>query len=926
MRAPKFHAALAAVLATALTVAALFSGLGAIGPQAAHAQPEPTPTPLPGTGSPCTIQTAKVAGPAVVELGATVGITLSVRPDCAADPSPLHLMLVLDGSGSMAGEASRQLQAAAGAFVDRFAPPMGLPPRGSGTRVGLVEIGLPSRALCPLSTDITAVKACIARLGAAGGSDIGGAIALARDALRAGRAGIADPAALREVILLVADGPNDTGCDPVLNEARAAKAQKVLISTTALGDAADAPCLRNAATSARYFFQVGRPGELDGMFQTMHGRLAMVHLQTLTVQDNLPANMAYVSGSAAPAASWAGRRLTWDFSAVGPEGVTMTFKVRPTEPGTQPTNSSAVAIAVDRLGNAIAGSFPVPQVTVIDLPGRPSPTPRPADPEARAEIALSTRELRPGERGRASYRLQFDPPELPVRTHVALVSDASGSMSGDHNRLLKEALGMVIDRLENQADPETRAAVVEFDSDARLRCALTNDYAALRDCVRLIGASGGTAIDRGIQAGYRALLDGRPAPGFEDMVVMSDGANNTGCAPVLAAAQVAKNDGVVVHTVCMGSACDASCMLQAASSPAHFHQTQGSAELPAAFGAIGDRILGDRRVAETALTLTLPPHLRLVPDSVSPPAERVADGGAEWRVAAMPREGLSVSFEIEPVSSGNAGLALRAEVLYEGTGSTGLSTQSEPIAALGFATATPPPTEPTPTAVLGPSRTPEPSPTWKIDYPPAERRLFLPLVLREACARQPVDLALALDTSISMAERAADGGSKLDAAVGAVRALVSDLRLPEDRIALIGFHGSARLLAPLSGDKRVLLAALDSLELGNGTAMDEGLRRAHEALSAAQQRPGSRRVIVLLTDGRSTTHPALAITVAELARSEGITIEAVGLGGEVDIPTLIAIAGSTRHFHHARGQVELTAAFASIARSGACAEAFWGGR
>lgn len=920
MRAPKLHATLTTVLATALTAAALLAGLGTIGPQAARAQPEPTPTPLPGTEGPCRLQTAKVAGPVVVELGATVGITLSVRPDCAADPSPLHLMLVLDGSGSMAGEASRQLQAAAGAFVDGLALD-----GGPGTRVGVVEIGLPSRSLCPLSADRAAVQDCIARLGAAGGSDIGGAIALAREALRLGRAGIADRAALREVILLVADGPNDTGCEPVLAEARAAKAQRVLIATTALGDAADAPCLRNAASSERYFFQAGRPGDLDGMFQAMHGRLALVHLQTLSVQDNLPANMAYVSGSAAPAASWAGRRLTWDFSAVGPEGVTMTFQVRPTEPGIHPTNSSAVAIAVDRQGNAITDSFPVPQVSVIDLPGRPSPTPRPPDPEARAELALSTHELRPGERGRASYRLQFDPPELPVRTHVALVSDASGSMSGDHNRLLKEALATVIDRLENQADPETRAAVVEFDSDARLRCALTNDYAALRDCVRLIGASGGTAIDRGIQAGYRALLDGRPAPGFEDMVVMSDGANNTGCAPVLAAAQVAKNDGIVVHTVCMGSACDASCMLQAASSPAHFHQTQGSAELPAAFGAVGDRILGDRRVAETALTLRLPPHLRLVPDSVSPPAERVEDGGAGWRVAAMPREGLSVGFEIESVGAGNAGLELQAEILFEGPGAASLITRSETIAALGFATATPLPTEPTPTAVLGPSRTPEPSPTWKIDYP-AERRLFLPLLLREACARQPVDLALALDTSISMAERAADGGSKLDAAVGAARALVSDLRLPEDQIALIGFHGSARLLAPLSGDPRAVLAALDTLELGNGTAMDEGLRRAHEALAGAEPRPGRRRVILLLTDGRSTTHPALAITAAELARAEGISIEAVGLGSEVDIPTLIAIAGSTRHFHHARGQVELTAAFASIARSGACADAFWGGR
>jgi Mg-chelatase subunit ChlD len=935
MRRQTLNARFAAVLAAALILLAALAGLGAPWVGAVLAQPEPTPTAEPiatPRTSACTVRVSKIASPSEVELGATVQITLTARPDCPADPVTLHLMLLLDGSSSMAGDPTRQMKDAAKKMVER------LDLEGNPSmRVGVVEINLPSQLLCAPRPGTAAVKACLSQLGAFGGTDIAGAMDLGLQALLASRAQVADPSRLRQAMLVVTDGSNNAGCSPVLQKALSVKREGILLINACLGSSCDTQCLRNAATSARYFFEVDDAMSLFAVFERVRKDLLRITLQQISVNDHLPQNMEYVPDSAEPQAevSPAGDQLTWTQNFVPADGLTMTFKVRPQEAGDHPTNTDAVAAFVDNGGAMGIIAFPVPTVLVRAVPGAQTPTALPPAPEARAEIGVSSRQLAPGDRSRAVYHLDFDPPELPARSHIALVADASGSMAGESNLKMKDAMATMVERIATQADPETRTAVIEFSSDARTLCPLTGDMAALRDCISLIPAAGGTAIDLGIALGHSELRAGRPSPGHEDMVVFTDGGNNTGCSPVLVRAREVKADGVVIHTICLGDGCDAACMQQVASTPGDFYPVQAAGDLLATYDKIADRILADRRVAGVDLRLALPEHLRLLPGSLSPPALETEDRAARWAMRTLPRDGVTVSFEVEAARNGNTGFGLTADIAFARFAPMTFTSQSDPLSASGFPTDTPaatPATEtppPTPDSTPpSPNPTPIPTATSKIDDVLRGTRIYLPLNLREHCTSDSVnsDVALVLDTSISMGEQAVGGGTKLEAAVAAAEALLGSLRLPGDRLALVSFDQSAQLLVPLTGDASALRSALGGLVLGSRTAIDQGLRVGREALSGPDRRSDARHVILLLTDGRSTTSPFDAIEEADLAKTGGIEIIAVGLGGEVDAPMLAAIASSPAHFYAAAGRAQVVAVFGSIARRGACADATWGGR
>src|SRR3990172_7054296 len=69
--------------------------------------------------STCIATPNKAAAPSTVLLGETVDITLTASLACPA-VDRLHLVLVLDASGSMAGERNLAMQAAARTLIERL--------------------------------------------------------------------------------------------------------------------------------------------------------------------------------------------------------------------------------------------------------------------------------------------------------------------------------------------------------------------------------------------------------------------------------------------------------------------------------------------------------------------------------------------------------------------------------------------------------------------------------------------------------------------------------------------------------------------------------------------------------------------------------------------------------------------------------------
>jgi uncharacterized protein YegL len=226
-------------------------------------------------------------------------------------------------------------------------------------------------------------------------------------------------------------------------------------------------------------------------------------------------------------------------------------------------------------------------------------------------------------------------------------------------------------------------------------------------------------------------------------------------------------------------------------------------------------------------------------------------------------------------------------------------------------TPTPPRTQ-TPTATVTATLTTTPGP------------IYLPIALREApCVpgQSHADIALVIDASSSMT------GAKLEQAKAAALAFLDALRLPEDRVAVVAFNADARLASPLGGDGNALRQSIDAIEVAPGTRIDRGLETALAELRSPRRDPDHQPVIVLLTDGRQDVDPESAQAVAATVRAAGITLFAIGLGGDVDGAYLTRLAGASARYYFAPTPDDLVAIYRQVARAIPCpAGVYWGGR
>ncbi len=145
----------------------------------------------------------------------------------------------------------------------------------------------------------------------------------------------------------------------------------------------------------------------------------------------------------------------------------------------------------------------------------------------------------------------------------------------------------------------------------------------------------------------------------------------------------------------------------------------------------------------------------------------------------------------------------------------------------------------------------------------------------ESVERRGADVVFVLDTSASMNATDVTPSRFVVARQAALSLLAS---LPADRVALIGCEGEAQTLVPLTLDGAAVGVFLDALEPGigakPGTSLAAGLVAAAELLRAGAT--GGRHV-VLISDGEDLEGGAQA--VAEKARSEGIVVHTVFVGG-----------------------------------------------
>jgi magnesium chelatase subunit D len=147
------------------------------------------------------------------------------------------------------------------------------------------------------------------------------------------------------------------------------------------------------------------------------------------------------------------------------------------------------------------------------------------------------------------------------------------------------------------------------------------------------------------------------------------------------------------------------------------------------------------------------------------------------------------------------------------------------------------------------------------------------LVVRKGDLREKVRegregnlILFVVDASGSMAAR-----SRMSAVKGAALSLLTDAYQRRDWIALISFRGNdAETLLPPTASVDLASPRLEELPTGGRTPLAAGLERAAEIIARERRRDPERRpLVVLLTDGRSTSGPDPAAS-AERLRAAGV--------------------------------------------------------
>lgn len=145
-----------------------------------------------------------------------------------------------------------------------------------------------------------------------------------------------------------------------------------------------------------------------------------------------------------------------------------------------------------------------------------------------------------------------------------------------------------------------------------------------------------------------------------------------------------------------------------------------------------------------------------------------------------------------------------------------------------------------------------------------------------------IDIVISLDNSTSMAAEDFKPRNRLAVAKESVRQFVEGRK--NDRIGLVVFAGRGYTRCPLTLDYNVLGELVDRVEMATqdeGTAIGMGIVMA---LNRLRDSDAKSRVIVLLTDGRSNRGEIDPTTAAELAKTLGVKVYAVGIGTRGEAP------------------------------------------
>lgn len=144
-----------------------------------------------------------------------------------------------------------------------------------------------------------------------------------------------------------------------------------------------------------------------------------------------------------------------------------------------------------------------------------------------------------------------------------------------------------------------------------------------------------------------------------------------------------------------------------------------------------------------------------------------------------------------------------------------------------------------------------------------------------------IDIVMAMDISSSMLAQDFKP-NRLEASKDVAASFINGR--PNDNIGLVVFAAESFTQCPLTTDHTVLLNLFKDIQPGiiqDGTAIGLGLANAVSRIKDSQAKS---KVIILLTDGVNNAGEIAPVTAAEIAKTFGIRVYAIGVGTQGKAP------------------------------------------
>ena len=144
-----------------------------------------------------------------------------------------------------------------------------------------------------------------------------------------------------------------------------------------------------------------------------------------------------------------------------------------------------------------------------------------------------------------------------------------------------------------------------------------------------------------------------------------------------------------------------------------------------------------------------------------------------------------------------------------------------------------------------------------------------------------IDIMLTMDVSTSMLARDFTP-DRISAAKDIAIEFIS--QRPSDRMGIVVFAGESYTQCPLTTDRATLINLMKEVRtnlLDDGTAIGNGLATAVARLKDSDAKS---RVIILLTDGVNNSGEIAPETAADIAKTYGIRVYAIGVGANGEAP------------------------------------------